>query len=71
LFLVKGEGYDDFIALFTTTLNAKPETVIRKYKERSQIEQTNKELKSYLGLKKAISEKGEELWLCFRALFGL
>ena len=38
LFLVRGDGYDDFIALFTTALNAKPETVIRKYKERSQIE---------------------------------
>ena len=47
---MRGEGYDDFIALFTTALNAKPETVIRKYKERSQIEHTNKELKSYLGL---------------------
>jgi hypothetical protein len=32
LFLVKVEDYDDFIALFTTALNAKPETVIRKYK---------------------------------------
>lgn len=50
LFLVRGEGYDDFIPLFTTSLNAKPETVIRKYKERTQIEQTNKEIKSYLGI---------------------
>jgi hypothetical protein len=48
--LVRGEGYDDFIPLFTTSLNTKPETAIRKYKERTQIEQTNKELKSYLGL---------------------
>jgi len=48
--LVRGEGYDDFIPLFTTSLNTKPETAIMKYKERAQIEQTNKELKSYLGL---------------------
>ncbi len=48
LFLVRGVGYDDFIPLFTTALNAKPETVIRKYKERTSIEQTIKELKSYL-----------------------
>jgi hypothetical protein len=40
----------DFIPLFTTSLNAKPETAIMKYKERAQIEQTNKELKPYLGL---------------------
>jgi len=50
LFLVRGEGYDDFIPLFTISLNAKPETVIMKYTERSAIEQTNKELKSYLGI---------------------
>jgi uncharacterized membrane protein len=50
LFLVRGEGYDDFIPLFTTSLNSKPETVIKKYKERSPIEQTNRELKSYLGI---------------------
>ena len=50
LFLVRGEGYDDFIPLFTISLNAKPETVIMKYQERSAIEQTNKELKSYLGI---------------------
>ena len=50
LFLVRGEGYDDFIPLFTTSLNTKPETAIMKYKERTAIEQTNKELKSYLGV---------------------
>jgi hypothetical protein len=60
LFLVKGEGYDDFIALFTTALNAKPETVIRKYKNRSQIEQTNKELKSYLGIEGSYFRKKEK-----------
>ena len=48
LFLIRGEGYDDFIPLFTTSLNSKPETVISKYKERSSIEQVIKELKSYL-----------------------
>jgi len=48
LFLVRGEGYDDFIPIFTTSLNTKPETAIMKYKERTAIEQTNKELKSYL-----------------------
>jgi hypothetical protein len=48
LFLIRGEGYDDFIPLFTTSLNAKPETIIRKYNERTSIEQTFKELKSYL-----------------------
>ncbi len=52
LFLVRGEGYDDFIPLFTTSLNTKPETAIMKYKESAQIEQTNKELKSYLGLER-------------------
>ena len=70
LFLVRGEGYDDFIALFTTALNAKPETVIRKYKERSQIEQTNKELKSYLGIEGSYFRKKEKKYgsifvLCF------
>jgi len=50
LFLVRGEGYDDFIPLFTTSLNTKPETAIRKYNKRTSIEQTNKELKSYLGI---------------------
>jgi len=47
---VKGEGYDDFIPLFTTSLKSKPETIISKYNERSQIEQTNKELKSNLNV---------------------
>ena len=50
LFLIRGEGYNDFIPLFTTALNSKPETVIRKYKERFLIEITNKELKSYLNI---------------------
>jgi len=50
LFLIRGEGYNDFIPLFTTALNSKPETVIRKYKERFSIEITNKELKSYLNI---------------------
>jgi len=50
LFLIRGEGYNDFIPLFTTALNSKPETVIRKYKERFSIEITNKELKSYLNV---------------------
>jgi len=31
MFLVRGEGYDDFIPLFTTSLNTKPETAIMKY----------------------------------------
>jgi len=31
LFLVRGEGYDDFIPLFTTSLNTKPETAIMNY----------------------------------------
>ena len=48
LLLIRGEKYDDFIPLFTTALNSKPETVISKYKERSSIEQVIKELKSYL-----------------------
>ena len=50
LFLIRGEGYDDFIPLFTTLLRSKPETIIKKYKERSFIEQTNKELKSLLDI---------------------
>ena len=50
LFLIRGEGYSDFIPLFTTALNSKQETVIRKYKERFLIEITNKELKSYLNI---------------------
>jgi len=44
LFLIRGEGYSDFIPLFTTALNSKQETVIRKYKEGFLIELTNKEL---------------------------
>jgi hypothetical protein len=59
LFLVRGEGYDKFIPLFTTALNAKPETIIRKHKERSTIEQTIKELKSYLVLEGSHSTKKE------------
>jgi hypothetical protein len=50
LFLIEGEGYDDFIPLFTTSLRSKPETIIKKYKGRSYIEQTNKELKSLLDI---------------------
>lgn len=50
LFLVRGEGYDDFIPLFTTALNSKQETVIRKYKEQFFIELSFKELKSYLNI---------------------
>ena len=50
LFLIKGEKYDDFIPLFTTSLKSRPETIIKKYKERSYIEQTNKELKSLLNI---------------------
>jgi hypothetical protein len=48
LFLIKGEGSEDFIPLFTTSLSSKSETIIKRYKERSQIEQTHKELKSHL-----------------------
>ncbi|MCW3130347.1 MAG: hypothetical protein N2V75_09665 [Methanophagales archaeon] len=48
LFLIRGEGHNDFIPLFTTALNSKPETVIRKYKERFSIEIT-------LGQKRASS----------------
>jgi hypothetical protein len=59
LFLVRGEGYDKFIPLFTTALNAKPETVIRKHKERSAIEQTIKELKSYLEIEGSHNTKKE------------
>ena len=59
LFLVKGEGYDDFIPLFTTSLKSKAETVIGKYKGRTQIEQTNKELKSYLGAEGNYKKKKE------------
>jgi len=50
LFLIKGERYDDFIPLFTTSLKSKPETIIRKYKEKSYIKQTNKELRSLLNI---------------------
>ncbi|NQE52760.1 hypothetical protein C5S29_04135 [ANME-1 cluster archaeon GoMg3.2] len=42
LFLVRGEGYDDFIPLFSLSLNAKPETLIMEYIERTSTEQTNK-----------------------------
>jgi len=49
---VRGEGYSDFIPLFTTALNVNPETVIRKYKERTSFEQTIKELKSYLKIER-------------------
>lgn len=59
LFLVRGEGYDEFIPLFTTALNAKPETVIRKHKQRSAIEQTIKELKSYLEIEGSYNTKKE------------
>jgi hypothetical protein len=48
--LIRGDGYSDFIPLFTTALNSKQETVIRKYKERFLIELTNKEFKSYLNI---------------------
>jgi hypothetical protein len=48
LFLIKSEDHKDFLPLFTTALKSKPETIITKYMERYFIEQTNKELKSYL-----------------------
>jgi hypothetical protein len=53
LFLIKGERYDDFIPLFTTFLKSKPGTIIEKYKERSHIKQTNKELKSFLNIERS------------------
>lgn len=59
LFLVRGEDYDEFIAIFTTALNSKPETAIRKYLERYSIEQTNKELKSYLSIEGSYFTKKE------------
>jgi len=59
LFFVRGEGYDEFIPLFTTALNAKPETVIRKRKERSPVEQTIKEVKSYLEIEGSYNTKKE------------
>jgi hypothetical protein len=69
LFLIRGKGYDDFMPLFTTSLNAKPETIIRKYNERTSIEQTFKELKSYLKMegsyyKKKGSNYGYIFMLC-------
>lgn len=48
LFLVRADGYDNYIHLITTSLNSKPETIIMKYEERFSIEVTFKELKSYL-----------------------
>jgi hypothetical protein len=48
LFLVRDEDHTDFMPLFTISLKSKPETIIKKYIERISIEQTNKELKSYL-----------------------
>ena len=56
---VFGQGYDDLIPLFTTSLKSKAETVIGKYKGRTQIEQTNKELKSYLGAEGNYNKKKE------------
>jgi len=56
---VFGQGYDDLIPLFTTSLKSKSETVIGKYKGRTQIEQTNKELKSYLGAEGNYKKKKE------------
>jgi hypothetical protein len=50
LFLVRAGGYDKYLPLFTTSLNSKPETIIMKYEERFTIEETIKELKSYLNL---------------------
>ena len=32
MFLFKGEDYDDFMPILTTSLNSKPETIIKKYK---------------------------------------
>ena len=57
----QGWGYNDFIPLFTTPLRSKAETVIiiRKYNGRAQIEQTNKELKSYLGAEGSYKKKKE------------
>ena len=50
LFLVRADGYDNYLPLFTTSLDSKPETIIMKYEERFTIEVTIKELKSYLGI---------------------
>ena len=59
LFLVKSEDHDDFIPIFRTSLNSKPETIIKKYNERSSIKQTNKELKSYLEIQGSYFTKKE------------
>lgn len=50
LFLVQGEGYKDFIPVFTISLKSKTKTAIDKYLGRSSIEECNKELKSYLSI---------------------
>jgi hypothetical protein len=48
LFLINAEGYKEYLLIFTTALNSKPETIIMNYEERFSIEVTIKELKSYL-----------------------
>jgi hypothetical protein len=59
LFLVRADGYDKYLPLFTTSLNSKPETIIMKYEERFSIELTFKELKSYLGIESNYFETKE------------
>ncbi len=59
LFLVKGEEYKNFIPVFTISLKSKPEMAIKKYLERTPIEQTNKESKSYLEIQGSYFRKKE------------
>jgi Transposase DDE domain len=59
LFLVKGEEYTNFMPLFTISLKSKPETIIHRYMDRSSIEQTNKESKSYLNIEGSYFRKKE------------
>jgi hypothetical protein len=50
LFLINAEGYTEYLRIFTTALNSKPETIIMNYEELFSIEVTINKLKSYLGI---------------------
>ena len=67
---VFGQGYDDFIPLFTTSLKSKSETVIGKYKGRTQIEQTNKELNHIWALKETTKRKRSAIMGIY-SIFGV
>ena len=69
---VFGQGYDDFIPLFTTALRSKAETVIGKYKGENSNRRDEQGVKIIFGRWRELQkEKGEQLWVYILSLVYL